>query len=67
MAEVTTSPGASIKETAQLVILICTKCGWSLKAPLNCLEIDKNGFLCGRCFEKIVLTCADKSFSNVID
>ena len=65
--EVTQSPRVRLGEKTNILILICAKCGWSLRAPRNCLEINENGFLCGRCFEKIVFSDSDKDSNNLID
>jgi hypothetical protein len=53
MMEAIKTPAATMEEKTNILILKCTKCGWSLKAPRNRLEITEEGFLCGRCFEKI--------------
>ncbi|UCH23904.1 MAG: hypothetical protein JSU83_12170 [Deltaproteobacteria bacterium] len=66
MMETTKTPAATMEKT-NILILKCTKCGWSLKAPLNRLEINEEGFLCGRCFEIIEFATIEKDITNLFD
>lgn len=61
------SKASTLEEKTTILIFKCKKCGWSLRAPRHCLEINEDGFLCGRCFEKIEVATLEKVFASLID